>query len=216
MDKYVSKTILSYNNCADMYNSFQTPIKPVKKLLDKFRNLIIGKRILDAGCGHGRESKYLLEKNLEVTGIDLSDKLLKIAVSKAPGCKFIKMDIRRLQFPDNFFDGLWASTSFLHIPKKDSIKTLEEFHRVLKPTGVMYLGIQGHPNEKSVVTEDIARDEKMVATKEFGEQNPRLFVYYSVDEIKKLLRDIGFKMIEISTKKEEDTKILWINLFVVK
>jgi len=115
-------------------------VKVIEHLLTYFIENLKGKKILDVGCGHGRDARYLSERGFEVVGIDLSRNLLKIARRMAPKAKFLLMDMRDLKFGDEEFDGIWSCASFLHIPKREALETLREFRRVLKPGGLLYLG----------------------------------------------------------------------------
>lgn len=212
MDDTTKITIDSYNRHASFYADFQSSLKPVKKHLDLFIQSLTGNRVLDVGCGHGRESEYLHQNGLLVTGVDLSEGLLRVARDNAPQINFIVMDMRRLDFPKDSFDGLWVNTSFLHLPKKDAKKTLAGFSKVLKPGGILFMAFQGHPNEKATVVEKLGPQERLVATPEFGLDKPRFFAYYSVEEMKKLLKETGFETFNVSTKKEPETRILWVDI----
>lgn len=212
-ERLVRTTINGYNHSADNYTAFQSSLGPVRLHLKFFCANLKGKKVLDIGCGHGRETKYLEEQGLEIMGIDLSEKLLEIARKNVLGVDFQLMDMRELEFADNSFDGLWINTSFLHLPRVDAERTLAGFHRVLKQGGLMLLSVQGHPNELARVVEEISPKEKLIATEQLGWDNPRLFTYYDVDELRKLLKKAGFNVIRVVTKKEEVSKILWIDTF---
>lgn len=58
-----------------------------------------------------------------------------------PKIAYLKGMLQELPFPDNFFDTIWTGSVLSHIPIKDKIKVVNEFKRVLKPTG-FYLGIE--------------------------------------------------------------------------
>ena len=82
------------------------------KYLDKFISLLSPKaKILDVGCGPGNYTKYLMEKGFSVEGIDLSKKMIQIAKKKVPNGKFKVMDMRKLEYPDETFDGLCVAYS---------------------------------------------------------------------------------------------------------
>lgn len=101
-----------------------------------------GMKVLDAGCGTGNFSIKLARFGCRVTGIDVSDDMIEIAISKAKeeqlDISFIKMDIYKLDFPDEFFEGVFsmAAFEFIHQPQK----AYDEMYRVLKPGGQMLIG----------------------------------------------------------------------------
>jgi ubiquinone/menaquinone biosynthesis C-methylase UbiE len=109
-------------------------------------------RVLDVGCGPGTDSIYLKTKGLNVEGIDLSKKMIKIARQRSSSIKFKVMDMRSLKYPDNFFDGLVVAYSLIHIPSKDIQKTLKELKRVLKNSGIIYFGLQEGKGERFLET----------------------------------------------------------------
>ncbi|MDP2861023.1 MAG: class I SAM-dependent methyltransferase [bacterium] len=215
MDKNTKTTIDSYNNNASVYADLRPLVPPVIKQLDFFIENLKGTKILDIGCGPGRDASYFLGKNIAVTGIDLSERLIETAKSNNPSGDFFVMDMRHLDFPDSFFDGLWVNTSFLHLPKTDAGKTLKEFNRVLAPGGVLFLGVQSHRNEKAKVTKNVGPREVLIGTEDFH-GDLRFFAYYDEDEIKKLLEKTGFQIIRLDSREEPETKIGWINLFAKK
>src|SRR5512134_3934427 len=99
--------------------------------LDRFLELIKGKRILDAGCGPGNDTKRMVETGHEVACIDFSSQFVRISRKKVRGAQIRVMDMRHLTFPDESFDGIWANASFHHIPKSDGLAVLQGFKRVL-------------------------------------------------------------------------------------
>ena len=171
----MKKTTETYDKHAEIYAErwFKKPL--TKPLLKKFAKYLKGNRILDVGCGPGHDSKWLKGHGYDVIGIDSSIGMLREARKRVTKVKFIKMDMRHLKFPKESFDGLWVCASLIHIPKRYVKKTLIGFRRVLKPGGVIYLGVKKGKSE---------RHEVRVL------KGPRLYVYYSKAEIEKLLRDI--------------------------
>src|SRR3990172_8786000 len=65
--------------------------------------------ILDVGCGDGRHSILIDKNGGRAIGIDLSKSMLKEAMTLYPHGDFRDMDMRKLAFEDNFFDGIWSS-----------------------------------------------------------------------------------------------------------
>jgi len=198
----IKKTIETYDKIAKEYANKFKSIEPIKHLLKFFVKNIEGKRILDAGCGHGRDCKYFSELGFEVYGIDLSEKLLEIAKKNAPEAKFFKMDMRKLEFPDEFFDGIWCCASFLHIPKKDAEKTLREFYRVLKKNGILFIAVKKGIGEK-------------VMRKDYYKGGEKFFVFYTRDEIEELLRKVNFRII-LTIIDKDDRGNTWIQVFCKK
>ena len=100
-------------------------------------HISLGGRILDAGCGSGRDSKIFIESGSEVIAFDGSTEMAKIA------SEFLGREVLNILFKDmNFyeeFDGIWACASLLHIPKAQLPDTLKRFSAAIEPGGVLYL-----------------------------------------------------------------------------
>jgi len=202
MENIVSKTIQTYDEYAEKYFQINYSTDVIKELLEFFIKNLNGNKILDVGCGPGRDAKFFSNLGYEVIGIDLSEKLLEIARKNAPKAKFYLMDMRNLDFPDNYFDGIWACASFLHIPRKGGQKTLNEFYRVLRENGLMYISVKEGSGET------------FVKSSQYGEKE-RYFVYYSSTELRKLIENSGFKIIKEIIEKEKN-RDNWINIFAKK
>ena len=78
-----------------------------------------GASILDFGCGSGRDTKYFLKRNYNVTAIDGSEEICKEA-SKYTGIKVKQMLFEELN-DQNIYDGIWACASILHLSKNDQM-----------------------------------------------------------------------------------------------
>jgi len=98
--------------------------------------------VLDVGCGAGVPvAKILIESGFEVTGIDFSKGMLKLARENVPKAKLIKEDIATLGFTKDSFDGLVAFYSIIHVPREKHRALFQSFYRVLKPNGVMLISM---------------------------------------------------------------------------
>lgn len=156
-----------------------------------------GSLILDVGCGPGRDVKYFMEKGFKVIGIDFSDGMLAEARKRVPEGDFRKMDMRNLNFPDNQFDGIWCCSSFLHIPKSDAKGVLEQFRRILKNCGILYMRTREGKGE------EIGEDEA---------GNKRFFAYYLQEELMSMLGGMDFQLLESYLEEDKKGRI-WINVF---
>ncbi|MBU0470284.1 MAG: class I SAM-dependent methyltransferase [Nanoarchaeota archaeon] len=99
-----------------------------------------GKRILDIGSGPGRDSLYFKQQDLQPVCIDLSPEMIRRCKEK--GLDAYVMDIEQLNFKESSFDGAWAYTSLLHLPKTKLPGILKEISRILTDEGMFYLGMK--------------------------------------------------------------------------
>ena len=114
------------------------------ELLAKNLKLKKTDKVLDAGCGRGTTSCYLVKKyGCNIVGIDIVDFELKMAQKIAERLNLIEKtqfylkDYSDTKFPDNHFDKVFTLETLVHSP--DFKKTLKEFHRILKPGGKVAL-----------------------------------------------------------------------------
>lgn len=88
-------------------------------------------KVLDIGCGNGKNIKYLQDNGMKVKGIDFSSKLVEICQEK--NLDVIEADMRNLPYQDNTFDYGICIAALHHLQEeKDRIKALEEMIRVCK------------------------------------------------------------------------------------
>ncbi|MFB6115643.1 MAG: class I SAM-dependent methyltransferase [Candidatus Nanohalobium sp.] len=110
-------------------------------LLDKFAEKVGGGKVLDAGCGAGRDTEYLTEKGLKATGIDLAEGMIEHARENKKG-EYRLMDVRNLDFEENKFEGVWCNTLIHFFPPEEMPEIIDELKRVLKPEGVPYISFK--------------------------------------------------------------------------
>jgi SAM-dependent methyltransferase len=100
------------------------------------------KRILDAGCGNGRYSKFIVrhaDADALITAFDISQRMLKRARKRLPRGRVsqVAADLTRLPYPDAFFDAVVCGWVLEHLP--DPRPGLTELARVLQPGGKLLL-----------------------------------------------------------------------------
>lgn len=201
MDKSRQASLI-YDKIAKPYSEkFSNP----SDYIDEFLSLIPKNgKILDVGCGPGIDANYMVSKGFKVTGIDLSEKMLKLAKQKFPNINFKLSDIRKLDFLENSFDGIFASFSLIHIPKKDIPLTLKNLYKILKEGGVIYIAIQsGEPNE-IYIREPLKSDERIFLN------------IISFNEISGLLIKSRFFVIKkFERKPKSETEFNFVKLFIL-
>ena len=106
--------------------------------------------VLDAGCGTGRMISYLtsLDSELDIAGSDLSPAMLDQARGVHPELELVQGDNAALPFADARFDGVLAWYSTIHTPPHQLGEVFREFHRVLRPNGVLLLGFQAGTGDR--------------------------------------------------------------------
>ena len=102
-----------------------------------------GARVLDAGCGTGvPTARRLVQAGVRVTGIDISPVMLDLARANVPQAEFRLLDVADLVDAGlGGFDGVVAFFSLLMLPRAQIPGALEQLHRVLRPGGLLALGM---------------------------------------------------------------------------
>ncbi len=102
-----------------------------------------GAKILDIGCGLGREAFVLSDMGFDVTGVDISGeviaKVTQLAAARGYTVPFIEYDGKKLPFPDESFDVVlvWAQTFGLLYGEDYKLECMAEWKRVLKKGGLV-------------------------------------------------------------------------------
>ena len=129
-----------------------------------------GCRILDFGCGTGRDSKAFQELGYDVTAIDGSEALCGIAQS------LTGLPVRCLDFRDytpeegEVYEGIWACASLLHLQKTELLPVMKVLSQTLIPGGAFYVSFKYGTFE--------------------GERNGRHFTDFTVEEFREFIKSI--------------------------
>jgi SAM-dependent methyltransferase len=94
-------------------------------------------RILDLGCGPGRDLASFSALGHEAIGLEGSSPFAAMAREHS-GCEVWEQNFLELNLPANHFDGIFANASLFHIPRKELPRVLNELHATLKPDGVLF------------------------------------------------------------------------------
>ncbi len=132
----IDKNVEYYNQNADSFfaGSLTADMSEVQ---NRFLSYVpAGGRILDAGCGSGRDSKAFLDAGYEVVSFDASEEMCKRA-SEYIGHDVINMRFEDISY-DHEFDGIWACATLLHVPMDELPGIMRKMHAALKTNGAMY------------------------------------------------------------------------------
>lgn len=193
----MSKTIDYYNTNSNAFyeSTVESDMSAQYSMFEK--RLYAGARILDCGCGSGRDSKYFLQQGYEVVAIDGSEEMCKLA-SELTG-----LEVRNILFQDidytNEFDGVWACASLLHVPKTELLDVMKKITKAMKDCGSLYVSFKYGEYE--------------------GERNGRFFTDLTDESFNKLISEIPELVIQeksISTDVRPGRDGSWLNTILVK
>lgn len=157
-----------------------------------------GARILDVGCGGGRDLKAFRELGFKPVGIDPSPALVEIA-RQYSGAEVAVADVQEMEFVDEF-EAVWACASLLHLPKLELSEALRCIKRSLISGGVFFLSLQNGSGEHVI-------------------HDGRFYARYGESEIQIAVQQNGFEIFETwetTDSLANRSDIHWINLLAKK
>ena len=192
-----SKTLEYYNNNAEDFIQ-GTLFVDFKQTQDKFISLLSGKKVLDFGCGAGRDTKYFIDKGLDVVAIDGSEELCKRASN------YTGINVKHMLFQDldeiEQYDGIWACSSILHLSKIELKPVIKRMLNALHKNGIIYTSFKYSEFE--------------------GERNGRYFTDFTLEGFTEYISDIHDMAIEqywitgdVRTGRGDEK---WLNLILRK
>ncbi|MEI2606015.1 class I SAM-dependent methyltransferase [Erwinia aphidicola] len=168
---------------SELYRPFVAHLKP-------------GARILDAGCGSGRDAKAFSEMGYKVEAFDASAELVELARQHTG------LPVKQMRFEDvtevERYDGIWCCASLLHVPLAELPGVMTQLSEALKPGGVWYLSFKYGSGER--------------------EKDGRRFT--DMDEkrlnlISHKIKNIGKTFIWKTKDKRAEKKDQWINMKII-
>jgi len=111
------------------------------ELLSAFAN---NNKLLEIGCGSGRDASWMLKHGFQVQAIDGSLELIRKALTKHPELegKIIQVILpSKLPFVDNCFDGIYSIACLMHLELNQINKVLDEIKRVVKPNAPVFISV---------------------------------------------------------------------------
>lgn len=170
----MDQTINYYNQNAENFIE-NTQNVDMHLAQDKFLQLLkSGGSILDFGCGSGRDTKCFLEKGYQVTATDGSAELCRLASA------FTGIEVKWMLFQElddvEVYEGIWACSSILHLPKEELLPVIRKMCIALKSDGVIYTSFKYSEFE--------------------GERNGRYFTDFTEETFRKFITEIPELTIE--------------------
>lgn len=179
-----------YDKTLRFLNTFE------KGKLVEFCGDLTDKKVLDIGCGTGREIGLLKEHTkADFTAADISEEMLKITKKKHPDVETVQADINSMPFKDEEFDVVVAAFVIVHI--KNIHKAFKEVDRVLKPGGIFVL-----TNINQRKAPKLQVENEKIVIKSF---------YHIPDHVTKALKESFF---EIEKEEFVEENGAWINQII--
>jgi SAM-dependent methyltransferase len=100
-----------------------------------------GARLLEVGAGTGQDSLYFQQEGFGVVAADLSAAM--VGRCREKGIEAHVMDFLHLDFPSGSFDAVFAMNCLLHVPNHDLLAVLAAVRAILRPGGLLFVGVYG-------------------------------------------------------------------------
>lgn len=97
-------------------------------------------RILDLGCGPGRDLVAFQAEGYDVVGLDATPAFVEMARQVA-NCEVWQQTFLDLQLPENYFDGIFANASLIHVPRSEMVRVLRDLGRSLVAQGAIVMSM---------------------------------------------------------------------------
>ena len=156
-----------------------------------------GARVLDAGCGSGRDSLAFLKMGYRVDAFDSSAEMTKLAAC------LTGLPVERKQFDEfnrvEYYDGIWCCASLLHVPLDNLVDQMSNLEKGLKKDGIWYVSFKYGNGER--------------------EKDGRHFTDLNEKSLKKLILSIGEVVLDsiwTSDDARPDRSDKWINAILKK
>ena len=168
------------------------------------------KKILELGCGQGRDTIFFSSNGLEVYAVDSS--IIAIECIQ----KFNQMNNQLinancieaklgLPFIDNYFDAIYSHMFYnMNFTNKDLDFLFQESNRVLKANGLLYFSVRGDEDEL------FNSRYKMDKNEDIYEINGFQIRFFSIEKIKSLLSSFHFKVDKIMQDNEDLAKLYFV------
>jgi SAM-dependent methyltransferase len=189
LDKILTFVADTYDYTASIDDEKQFNDSNLTEPLETFAQLLRKQykqraRVLAISCGAGWEANFLMARGSDLVGIDTSAEMLRRARSRVPGGKFLQMGVQNLSFsPAETFDAIWSTRTLIHVPKALVVDLLASWKRVLKPGGILGLGV--NIGERDGWETNEARS------------GPPMFYHYFADgELEEALEAAGYQVVE--------------------
>lgn len=142
----MNETLTYYNQNADTFIAGTQNADMSEQYRFFLKHLTPGGKLLDLGCGSGRDSAYFSALGFDVTAIDGSYELCK-RVKENYGIEALCMRFEDIAFQAEF-DAIWACASLLHIKKTDISNVMEKVSAALKLGGILYASFKYGSDER--------------------------------------------------------------------
>ena len=176
------KVKAGYNKAAKNYSTeFRDQFKSEKHLARLVEVLKPQSQILDVGCGAGKPiDSYLVEKGMNVMGIDISEAQIELAKSYVPKASYEVRDMSELTNGEYQVDAVVSFYAIFHTPKENHSELLKRFKSFLKSGGYLLITMGANDWE--------GKEDNFCGSEMY-------WSHYGAEKNKELIEESGFEIV---------------------
>jgi SAM-dependent methyltransferase len=187
-----NQTKTAYNLSAEKYRKRFLNYMPYRNSIEKFISFLSPKcHILDVGCGPGINAKCFVEHTYQVTGIDYSPEMIRLAKESCPDGTFMVADLNNINL-ETKYDAICASFVIVNLSDNETDQLFDKLPNLLV----------GH---KPKLYLSFMTGKKPGYEKTSFSDSPIFFNYYDKDVIKKKLEKLGFILLSEDEQPYKET-----------
>lgn len=134
------RTLQAYDSAPETFATEWQEQPPPIDMYDLVKEFFVPGRTADVGCGSGRDTAWLADKDFLPIGYDASNPLLAVARRLHPGIQFEQATLPELDLNNKArFTNVLCETVIMHLPASAIEASVRRLLAILKPTGTLYL-----------------------------------------------------------------------------
>ena len=194
----MNETINYYDKNASSYFGRTSQVELVEIYKEFLKYITVGGRIMDLGCGSGRDVKWFRDHGYEAYGLDASEQLVKIARDQFD----IPVEAGHIEdwVADEAFDGIWCCASLMHLDDISFDRFLSNLRLNLRPGGALFISV------KEGIDSGVSEDGRYF--RDFDEETLNAFLCH--------YKGIRIEKVWYTTDKLYRESFKWLNAIIIK
>ena len=191
-------TINDYDEHALQYFDRTSQVDLAALYKEFLKYIPAGGRIMDLGCGSGRDVKWFRDHGYDAHGLDASEELVKIACNQLD----IPVEAGLIEewIADETFDGIWCCASLMHLDDISFDRFLSNLRFNLRPGGALFISV------KEGIESGVSEDGRYF--RDFNEETLKAFLSH--------YRDLRLEKVWYTKDKLQRESFRWLNAIITK